>query len=241
MSKRKGARTIKSIDPQILENLSLGLIESSSLVETLAIDFVKLAQSLNLKIDKIEQQGIIKKMLFVSSKINDWQKFSQAKSDTVRGLCAFALANKSDLNFTQKLEFMQQFAQDSHFGVREWAWLAMRNEVIQNLDLALIILTKWSLSKNENIRRFACEVTRPRGVWCAHIVELKTNPQKALAILENLKSDQSRYVQNSLGNWLNDAGKNNPDFVRNLVKRWQKISPTKETSYIIKRALRNLN
>lgn len=59
--------------------------------------------------------------------------------------------------------------------------------------------------------------------------------------LENLKSDPSKYVQDSVANWMNDAGKTQPEFVIEICKKWKQESPTKETNYIIKRALRSLN
>ena len=71
--------------------------------------------------------------------------------------------------------------------------------------------------------------------------QLKQNPELGLPILEILKSDKAKYVQDSVGNWLNDASKTQPKFVRNICKRWETESDTKETKYITKKALRTLN
>ncbi len=241
MKKRAAARSIKTIDPAVLEQLNLGLIESGSLVEGLAINFDLLLKSANIRAKKIQSSGIVNKMKEASLYFDDWQKYAEEKSDTIRGIAAFALANQKNLSFAEKLNSMKKFANDSHFGVREWAWLSLRGDVIKNLDEAIFLLEDWSKDqKNESIRRFASEITRPRGVWCAHITELKINPQKALKILEPLKSDSSRYVQNSIGNWLNDAAKTNKTWVINLTREWQKASENNETSYIIKRALRSV-
>jgi 3-methyladenine DNA glycosylase AlkC len=62
----------------------------------------------------------------------------------------------------------------------------------------------------------------------------------ALIILSPLKNDPAKYVQDSFGNWLNDASKTSADFVQKICTQWAKESPTKETSYIIKKAMRTL-
>ncbi len=234
-------KSIKSIDKQVLQNLNLGISQSKNLMEVLAIDFDLLLKSCNIKASKIQAQGIVSKMKEASIYIKNWQDFQNHKSDSIRGIATFAIANNKYLSFLQKLNSMKIFAKDEHFSVREWAWLALREEVIKNLDEAISLLTKFSLDENENLRRFTSELTRPRGVWCAHIKELKENPQKAIAILENLKADSSKYVQNSVGNWLNDASKSNAIWVKNLTKDWLKNSKNPETKYIVKRGLRNLN
>jgi 3-methyladenine DNA glycosylase AlkC len=55
-----------------------------------------------------------------------------------------------------------------------------------------------------------------------------------------LKADPSRYVQNSVANWLNDAAKTQPDWVRELSARWCAESPVEATRYIARRAMRSL-
>lgn len=139
------------------------------------------------------------------------------------------------------LKQIQPFSADKHFGVREISWLALRAKIAQNLTKSIEILSAWTLNQDENIRRFTTEVTRPHGVWCEHIEELKQNPELALSILEPLKSDPAKYVQDSVGNWLNDASKTQPEFVQELCQRWEKESDMKETKYITKKALRTIN
>ncbi len=91
-----------------------------------------------------------------------------------------------------------------------------------------------------NIRRCATEATRPRGVWSAHIEALKQSPELGLGILEPVRSDPSRYVQRSVANWLNDASKSRPDWVREVCQRWTEESPTTETAWTVNHALRTL-
>ena len=73
----------------------------------------------------------------------------------------------------------------------------------------------------------------------AQIDALKAEPWRAVYLLEPLKADTSRYVQNSVANWLNDAAKSHPVFVRDLLTRWQTESPTAATGYIVRRGMRS--
>lgn len=129
---------------------------------------------------------------------------------------------------------------DNHFGVREVVWMALRPEMSDNLNICIPLMEQWAESDNPNIRRFSCEALRPRGVWCMHIEALKETPELYLPVLEKLRADSSRYVQDSVGNWLNDASKSRPHFVAAVCERWERESPTKETQYIIKKASRSI-
>ena len=165
---------------------------------------------------------------------------SNHKADLVRCWATYTIGKNENLNITEILKQIQPFSADKHFGVREICWLAVRAKITQNLTKSIEMLSKWTTNQDENIRRFTTEATRPRGVWCEHIGALKQNPELALPILEPLKSDPAKYVQDSVGNWLNDASKTQSDFVNDLCERWEKESQTKETKYIIKKALRTI-
>jgi 3-methyladenine DNA glycosylase AlkC len=124
----------------------------------------------------------------------------------------------SGLPLPAQLEAVRRFAADPHFGVREIAWMAVRDAVIASLDEALALLQPWVFDADPNIRRFASELTRPRGVWCAQIEALKAEPWRALPLIEPLRADGSRYVQNSVANWLNDASKTQGRMGREAVQ-----------------------
>lgn len=263
IKKRKGARSLAEIPPEILEQLSTGKIESANLMEWLAVDQNKLLESF-LKQTKREHyikpilhklKGLDKptagkksqlisiEFLILSQSKKDHELFklvSSHKSDSIRCWGAFMLGNDEELSLEKTLKEIKVFANDNHFGVREIAWLAVRPKIAKNLKESIQILSQWTKDKAEGSRRFASEVSRPRGVWCKHINELKEKPWLGLPILESLKADSSKYVCDSVGNWLNDAGKNNPEWVLALCEKWAKESQTEETAYVIKKAKRNL-
>lgn len=163
-------------------------------------------------------------------------------SDTVRGWVAYALMRgpAAPASMASQLTAIKPFAADTHSGVREWAWMALRPGIEADATRAIALLTKWTASRDANIRRFASEATRPRGVWCNHIPLLRQDPSLGLPLLEPLRADPSRYVQNSVANWLNDASKDAPAFVRAIAKRWQHESSDPATAYILRRATRTL-
>ena len=261
--KRKGARSTKDIKPDILNQLNSGEIETANLVEWLAVNQQLLLENLlqqnnrtaylkpiltdiaNLKKQTVNtvNESIGYGLLKQAVKNKDaglLTILSTHKADLVRCWATYIIGCDTTLTIRQVLNKIQQFASDKHFGVREICWLSVRPRIAKNITESIEILSKWTTHQDENIRRFASEATRPRGVWCEHIDELKQNPERGLMILEPLKSDSAKYVQDSVGNWLNDASKTQPKFVIATCKNWQAESATKETACIIKKALRTI-
>ncbi len=255
MTVRKGATRASDIPVSTLQALSRGDLSSATLAECLALDQAMLmrtvfpelsALALNA-VDAACELGILKRMNRIAEVLLaelGTAGMAQCQShavDTVRGWACFMIGAQSALSLRARLDAIRPLADDAHFGVREWAWMAMRPHLAQELDAAIAHLTAWTEAPSERLRRFASESLRPRGVWCAHIAALKREPQRALPILSALRADASNYVQDSAGNWLNDAGKDQPDWVRALCAQWLQVSPTDATRRICQRALRNLN
>lgn len=232
-----------------ITQLNLGTLQTKTLMDTLSIDFNLLLRNtfLHLEFEPIPKElGITKKMLHVAMVLQqqtgflEFETLKNHSSDTIRGFACYLIAIQP-LSLKDKLDLIYPLAQDSHFGVREWAWLALRPDVANNLSEALILLKPWVADTNENIRRFASEITRPRGVWCSHIKELRKEPWIALDFIKPLNSDSSKYVQLSVANWLNDAGKDHPEWVVTVCKEWLSTSHSMHTEKICKRAQRNIS
>jgi len=260
---RKGAARIAQIPPEVLEAINEGLVPTVNLNEFLALDLPRLARNVaqHIGIDGSEERlADTFGMLEAFSKIKRHEHVARAFYDVVqaredRDAIAHALAtHPSDIArcwaaqwvtfaampLDEKLRAVRRFAADAHFGVREVAWMAVRDKIAGDVDEAVRLLLSWSCDADANIRRFASEATRPRGVWCAQLEALKREPWRALALIEPLKSDPSRYVQNSVANWLNDASKTQPEWAEKVCARWERESRTAATSYIVRRARRSM-
>ncbi len=261
---RKGAIRRAEIPSEVLQGLNQGKIETVNLVEWLAIDMPELLLNVLREIDlknqfhplhekalKLQDKGITKRLKGIGealfhalAQLDDrsavFEAFASHTSDTVRAWAAYAVAADKGLSLPERLLLMRRFAVDRNMSVKECAWDAMRPYLVEDLEKSFQLLISWVKDKDANVRRCAVEATRPCGVWCKHIPSLKENPEPGLTILEFVRSDSSKYVQRSVANWLNDASKSRPSWVINICNRWQKESPTKETSWIIKHALRTI-
>ena len=253
MLNRKGAKSSKDVPEDVLQLLNLGEIETVNLMEALALDMQKLYKTLFNNKDFLDPDweqfnalGWVAKMkampahLYIHTQYKYFDLLSKHQSDMLRSWGAGLVGYDQDLSITERLDCIKPFANDSHFNVREIAWIYMRDHIIDALDESFEVFQDWAKDDSPNIRRFASEATRPRGVWCVHIDSLKKNPTRGKILLESLKADPSKYVQDSVANWLNDASKTYPDWVSDLCKDWQSQSDDKATQYICKRAMRTI-
>jgi 3-methyladenine DNA glycosylase AlkC len=104
-------------------------------------------------------------------------------------------------------------------------------------------LLKCTLDKNEHIRRWASEGSRPRLPWGEQIKVAIRDPSQGLEILEALRYDDSEYVRKSVANHLNDISKDHPKVALQTAKRWLKQSPSsekKKIQWIVRHGLRTL-
>lgn len=260
---RKGAPRIALIPPAVLDALNDGLLPTVNLNEFLALDLPRLARriardiGLDAEAERLQDTFAmlpafppVKRHFHIARALYD---LTEPRAD--RDAVAHALASHtsdvarcwaaqwiafSALPLPDKLASAWRFAADPHFGVRELAWMTVRDEIAGDVDHAVQLLQAWATHPDPNIRRFASEATRPRGVWCAQIELLKREPWRGLPLLEPLRADASRYVQNSVANWLNDAAKTQPEWVVEVCGRWGRGRVPESTRYIVRRAQRRI-
>lgn len=228
--------------------LNQGLVEAKNLMEGLAIDFqLLLANTLPGTVlpPFPAKTGITQKMRLSAQHLHELhgniiiEQLQTHASDTLRGLACYIIGLQ-EISLSEQLALLRPLADDPHFGVREWAWMAVRPAIVADPHSALELLQPWAEDSSVNIRRFASEATRPRGVWCSHIPLLRQEPWYAQQLVQTLRADPERYVQLSVGNWLNDAGKDQPAWVLQLCASWQENDNSLHTQKIIRRALRNI-
>ncbi|ERZ15252.1 hypothetical protein [Pseudomonas aeruginosa] len=251
---RKGAIRAADIPADVLHALSRGQMQSATLAECMALDqamlvrtvFPGLSASALKAVNVACALGVLKRMACIGAVLLDelgTDGIAQCQShaaDTVRGWACFMIGAQPALDLQARLTSIRPLADDVHFGVREWAWMGVRPHLAQELAESIAHLAPWTAEPSERLRRFASEALRPRGVWCAHIAALKREPAQALPILSPLRADPSAYVQDSVANWLNDAAKDQPVFVRDLCTQWLQGASTDATRRICQRAQRNL-
>ncbi len=102
----------------------------------------------------------------------------------------------------------------------------------------LAVLINWAQAENKHLRRLASEGIRIRLPWAKKFHQFSSDPSPIFEIIEMLKDDESKYVQKSVANSLNDVLKENYSAAIELINKWAK-NPTKQRKWIIKHALRN--
>lgn len=116
--------------------------------------------------------------------------------------------------------------------------LAIRPFILKDPEHVMAHMLKWADHDHHHVRRFASEGCRPRLPWAIALPEFKKDPSLVLPILEVLKADDSKFVQKSVANNLNDIAKDNPDKVLDFAEKWIDTHPN--TNWIIKHGCRTL-
>lgn len=117
---------------------------------------------------------------------------------------------------------------------------AVRPFVRRHYEPTMALMRACAVDPDHNVRRFASEGIRPRLPWASRLPEFVAAPLPVLEVLEELRSDPSKYVRTSVANNLNDIAREHPDLVLDLVERWTRESPTPETAWTVRHALRTL-
>ncbi len=264
LPRRKGAIRRSEIPPDVLRGLNEGREETITLVEWLAIDIATLLRAIVPDVglvearDQLEEvamslasEGVTKRLKGIGEALfrvtqhhpkrrEVFHTLASHGSDMVRAWACLMLTSDKTLSLSDRLQATHQFASDRSVAVRECAWDSFRPYLLADLSHSFNLLESWVRSPDPDIRRCAVEATRPRGGWTTHIEALTQDPEPGLRLLELVRSDPSRYVQRSVGNWLNDASKTRPDWVRVVCTRWTSESPCWETHWIVNWALRTL-
>lgn len=246
--------TKDKLTPARLKALAKGEVESANLQEWTALDMgtllVNVLREEGAKapdaawLDLVRALPLTRRIEAIGLHLLDRHKelfegLAEHPSDTVRIWAAMMVGLGPKRPLEKRLTQLRPFAADSHSGVREYAWMAFRPHLAAQLPEGLVLLEGEARAEDENVRRFASEVSRPRGVWCTHIQALKQQPELARALLEILKADPSRYVQTSVGNWINDASKDQPKWALELAAAWE-VEHHPHTQWILTHGLRTL-
>jgi 3-methyladenine DNA glycosylase AlkC len=115
---------------------------------------------------------------------------------------------------------------------------AIRPFIIADQDRVMKKMLEWASHEHPHMRRFASEGCRPRLPWSMALPALKHDPSPIMPILQLLRQDESKFVQKSVANNLNDITKDNPEVVIKFAKKY--LGSNKHTDWIIKHGCRTL-
>jgi 3-methyladenine DNA glycosylase AlkC len=137
--------------------------------------------------------------------------------------------NDFEVSMRAQYELTQRFT-------AEWS---IRAFLVRYPEETYARLLQWAGDDNMHVRRLVSEGTRPRLPWAPRLKEFQKNPKPVIQLLELLKDDPALYVRRSVANNLNDIGKDHPDRVVAVCRRWLAGAPPNRT-WIVRHALRSL-
>jgi 3-methyladenine DNA glycosylase AlkC len=141
---------------------------------------------------------------------------------TENGLDDFDTSMQAHYQLTQK--FTSEFA--------------IRPFIQRYPEKCLALLTVWANDPNQHVRRLVSEGTRSRLPWASRLPEFIQDPTPVIQLLELLKDDPELYVRRSVANNLNDIGKDHPELLASIAKRWLK-NASNDRVWLVKHALRS--
>jgi 3-methyladenine DNA glycosylase AlkC len=107
------------------------------------------------------------------------------------------------------------------------AHVALREFLVRYPEKTLALLRKWTKDRDPQIRRLVSGATSPRirlkampGI--TKLTELIKDPRPVLELLNELKSDPSRPVRESVARSLSDILQDNPDIGYAAIDQWLK-------------------
>lgn len=246
---RAGARSKADVSANVVGALESGCVESRTHIEQMCISFDRLMATVFPELPSLDLDSLpfIQRFRRAGESLRSTYGLDALLatdysylSDTVRGWQAMAVGMGPE-TLGESLRLLEPFADDHHFAVREWAWLAVRQKVVERPGSALTDLQSWRRDSSPRIRRFAVEVTRPRSVWGLHVREFKLDPELAEPMLTSVICDDSSYVQDSVANWINDVVPSRPDWVASVTTRWLSGCECDATARIVRRGTRRLS
>lgn len=125
-----------------------------------------------------------------------------------------------------------------HLTQRFTAEFSIRPFIERYPERVLATLREWAQDDNEHVRRLVSEGTRPRLPWAPRLRQFAKNPAPVLELLELLKDDPSLYVRRSVANHLNDLGKDHPQHLNRIARRWMQDA-SEERQWLVRHALRS--
>ncbi|OUR78953.1 hypothetical protein A9Q83_05975 [Alphaproteobacteria bacterium 46_93_T64] len=145
----------------------------------------------------------------------------------------YVVRRKDDLTLDAALDALVFF---THHGTS--SEFAIRPFILEQTEPVMAAMQGYASHKHQDVRRFASEGCRPRLPWSMALPAFKKDPALVLPILEALRADESKFVQKSVANNLNDIAKDNPDIVLEFAEKW--LGTHVNTNWIVRHGLRTL-
>lgn len=163
-----------------------------------------------------------------------------ASCEDIRGsMASFLFMPHTVFVATHALDHFEEAMRAQHALTQRFtAEFSIRPFIQRDQARTLARLREWTSDPSEHVRRLVSEGTRPRLPWAPRLRALQQDPRPALELLELLKDDPSLYVRRSVANHLNDIGKDHPQLLSSVARRWLK-GASAERAWIVRHALRS--